>query len=110
MWATWLTAIRSVVDWLVDVAWYGLSQFLFDPVGFVVGVYRASFLFWLEAIRTYEELLYAVITEVLSDIYNFWALYRDTLWDFFTDPVTFILDQIAEPFLDWACGLVADQW
>jgi len=109
-WANWLDVVRDTIEWLWLAARTGLTLFLNDPLGFVLGVYRQMFLRLFGLTGVYGELIHAVIVDILQDVYNFWVLYSTTMWKFFQDPKGFILDQIAEPFVDWAAGLIADAW
>jgi len=118
----WLfQAARSNLEWLVtiamtkltywvDVAATVISEFLADPLGFVLTTLRHSFLGWMGLWEQSKLAIADFVQKYMPDEMNFWEKHRSAIWSFFEDPAGFILGIIRDVFIDWVCDLVAERW
>jgi len=108
--ANWLTGARAVVDWLWHYAWGQLQAFLSNPIGFVLGWLLTPIVNLINWWQKYGSLLMTFVANELVDLYNLWNNGKLILAALVSDPQGFIFDLLAPKFLDWAAGVIADNW
>lgn len=106
----WLSPLTDPIEWLVDTATPVLEDFIADPLGFVLDTYSDMFYALFDFLDEWGDLLGEFIIDYAGDVIDFWNEHREHLWEFFTDPLVFVLDLIYDTFIDWFCGLLADNW
>lgn len=108
--ADWLIAARAAIEWLWHWAWGRLKAFLADPIGFVLGWLLNPIRNLINWWGQYGPLLMNFVANELGELWTFWENGKSTLKALIHDPEGFILDRLAPRFLDWAAGLIADNW
>lgn len=108
--AGWLVRARAVIDWLWHYAWSRLQAFLNDPLGFALGwllnPIRDAINWW----QRYGPLLANFAANQLPDLLNLLSAGFSLLRRFVDRPGETILELIADAFVDWAAGVIADRW
>lgn len=106
----WLVQARSAVDWLWHHAWRQLQAFLANPLHFVLGwlidPIRNAINWW----QQYGPLLANFAANQLPSLLNLLAAGFSLLRRFVDRPAETILELIADTFVDWAAGVIADRW
>lgn len=105
----WIDTVRYYVDFYVSLH-INLTAFLADPLGWVLGQQLNIFRWWFALLASYGEALHHFLTVDMTDVINFWSAWRVRLWDFFENPVDWILNRLAPAVVDWLAGVLADEW
>jgi hypothetical protein len=105
-----LHGAQSVISWLWHTAWSNLQAFLADPKGFVLRELLGPVIDGINWWRKYGPLLANFAANQLPNLLNLLGVGFGLLMRFVDRPGQTILELIADRFIDWLAGLIADNW
>lgn len=106
----WLVSARGVIDWLWHQAAGQLQAFLSDPIGYVLGWLLAPIRNLINWWQQYGPMLQTFVANELAEWYTLWTNGKAVLKALIDNPEGFIFDALAPKFIDWAAGVIEDNW
>jgi hypothetical protein len=105
-----LHGAQTVINWLWHTAWGNLQAFLADPKGWVLGTLLGPLIDGINWWRKYGPMLANFAVNQLPNLLNLLGVGFGLLMRFVDRPGQTILELIADRFIDWLAGLIADNW
>ena len=106
----WLVGARAVIDWLWHHAWGQLRAFLANPIAWVLGWLLSPITNLVNWWQRWGAGLMAFTVEDLPRLRNLLSRGFAFLSAFVDHPVDVILELLAPVVIEWAAGVLADNW